>query len=205
MESSVRVYRCGELRPGERVFRERGVKVGATLGDAIAQWANRGVAYGDVWPLRLFEGSVMPADVLSTEEHAMRVRALVVEREVPLREAFGPRTEDLVRLIDSMDGTRWLRPDGRAGSVARIAELIAEHYAALLDYGPVTAPSACRAHLARGPRLVQHGRGEGRGGNRRHPGGVRGERRVRDLHRRPDRREQTREVGLLRRMVGLLA
>ena len=118
------------------------MKVGATLGDAIAQWANRGVAYGDVWPLRLFEGSVMPADVLSTEEHAMRVRALVVEREVPLREAFGPRTEDLVRLIDSMDGTRWLRPDGRAGSVARIAELIAEHYAALLDYGPVTARPA---------------------------------------------------------------
>jgi hypothetical protein len=41
------------------------------MGDAIALWANRGIEYGTCWPLRLFEGTVDAADVLSTEAHAM--------------------------------------------------------------------------------------------------------------------------------------
>jgi hypothetical protein len=74
MAESVRAYRCGEVRVGDLLPRERGLRVGATMGDAITQWTNRdGVEYGTSWPLRVFEGSVASGDVLSIEEHAMRV------------------------------------------------------------------------------------------------------------------------------------
>ncbi len=128
---------------GDVLRRERGLRVGATMGDAIAQWTSRdGAEYGTSWPLRLFEGSAASADVLATEERAMRVKAWRVEREVPLREVFGPRADEVVQLVEGVERTGWLRP-GRAAE-ARLPELVAQHYAALADYGRAPAPPPVR-------------------------------------------------------------
>jgi hypothetical protein len=108
------------------------------MGDAIAQWTNRdGAEYGTSWPLRLFEGSAASADVLSTEAHAMRVKEWRAEREVPLREVFGPRVDEVVQLVDRLERVAWLQAGPSAEQ--RVAELVAQHYAALADYGPVRA------------------------------------------------------------------
>lgn len=140
---------------GDLLRRERGLRVGATMGDAITQWTNRdGVEYGTSWPLRLFEGSVASGDVLSTEAHAMRVKAWRVERVVTLREVFGPRADEVVQLVDDVVRTRWLRPGPTAET--RLPEFVAQHYAALADYGPVLAVPPVRVvrtwHQARDVR-----------------------------------------------------
>ena len=114
--------------------------MGATIGHAIGLWCNRdGADYGTCWPVRVFEGSVDSAEVIGTEEHALRVRGFRVEREVSLIEVFGMRASEVVGLVDTPNRIRWLRPDAGADMKARLDELVAEHYAALAEYGPVRA------------------------------------------------------------------
>jgi hypothetical protein len=137
LASSTRVYRCGELRVGEKLRRDRGLKVGATVAHTIALCANQGVEYGAAWPVRVFEGSVKHEDVLSTEMQAMHVRELLIEREVPIDEVFGPRADEVIRFVGEVDRTRWLRPNAPAPTEVRLAELVEEHYAALAEYGAV--------------------------------------------------------------------
>ena len=137
--ASMRVYRCGDhLKPGETFRRPRGLSVGTTIGHAIGLWANRqGAEYGTNWPLRVFEGTVEEDDVLESGEGEVRVKALRIERELEARETFGPRADEVLRLVDDVDRVRWLRPWASESIDARITELVAEHYAALRDYGSV--------------------------------------------------------------------
>jgi hypothetical protein len=138
LTAGVRAYRCGEHRVGLEVRRDRGLRVGATIVDAVGLWANReGSEYGTSWPLRLFEGSVANTDVLATEPQEMRVRAWCCEREVPLSEVFGPRTPEVLEFVEGVEHLRWLRPAPDASIEARLAALVAEHYACLSDYGQV--------------------------------------------------------------------
>jgi hypothetical protein len=132
----MQVFRCGDLRPGAVLERGRGVEVSPTVWEAIAIWGNRpGAEFGTNWPVRVFEGSADSTAVLSRGANSLHVRAMRVEREVPFDEVLGPNAAELVGVVERVDATPWLRP--KADVVERVDALIAEHQAALAEYGPV--------------------------------------------------------------------
>jgi hypothetical protein len=108
--------------------------------------------------VRVLEASVEAADLVAVDDFEVLARAARVEREVSLREAFGPRADDVVAFIEQVRRIRWLRPE-MAPSGAQVAGLVAEHYAALADYAVVT-PRPVRLALGarRATRTLRFGR-----------------------------------------------
>ncbi len=151
MNGNLRGYRCTEadgfgagVDVGGRIERKRGIRVARTLRGALTERAGGeqpGANFGAGWPLRIFELSVAPSDVLEDHPAEIRARAARVERELPLGDAFGPRTAEIAALLDEVGKIRWLRPNGSGASDARVAECVAAHYAGLADYAAVAPPS----------------------------------------------------------------
>jgi len=151
VNGNLRGYRCTEadgfgagVDVGGRIERKRGIRIARTLRDALTERAGGeqpAANFGAGWPLRIFELSVAPADVRGEQPAEIRASAARVERELPLGDAFGPRAGEVAALLGEVGKIRWLRPDGSGASEARVAELVAAHYAGLADYAEVAQPS----------------------------------------------------------------
>jgi hypothetical protein len=139
MAAPVRAYVCstrasatakGPFRVGDAARAQKEVLAALALDDALSEH--------HAWPIALYEVEVDPDRARRVNDSYLAVRSFRVLRDVPLLEAFGPRTEELVALLEQIRRFPWLAPRS-APDTERVTGLVQSHYAALGAYAPVEA------------------------------------------------------------------